>query len=166
VRERLRVEGEALRATLAGSDHAWLLRASEDGRVYEVEFEVRTLFQDDARRIEECERIVGVLYHLHEDHPHRPPLAVARELQLFNTHVADPRHGPPAPPMPVLCLASFQPQHRLADWVLATWDVLRWQKIATDSVMNPEAAAYALEELRDPERFPIDRRSFWRAVPR
>jgi hypothetical protein len=162
VRERLRVEGETLRETLARSDHAWLVQASTDGLLYEVEFEVRTLFQDAARRIDERERVVCILYHLHEDHPHRSPIAVARETGLFNTHVADPRQGPSAPPIPLLCLSAFQAQHRLADWVVATWDVLRWQKVATDSAMNREAAEYALRALRDPDRFPIDRREFWR----
>ena len=166
MRERLRVEGETLRETLARSDHAWLVHASPDGLLYEVEFEVRTLLQDRERRIDERERVVGILYHLHEDHPHRLPIAVARETELFNTHVADPRQGPPAPPIPLLCLATFQPQHRLADWVVATWDVLRWQKIATDSAMNREAAEYARRELRDPDRFPIDRRDFWRGEQR
>ena len=166
MRERLRVEAEALRETLARSDHAWLVRANADGLLYEVEFEVRTLIQERPGEISECELVVGVLYQLDEDHPHRSPLAVARETRLFNTHVADPRQGPPAPPVPLLCLATFWPQHRLADWAVATWDVLRWQRIATESAMNHEAAAWARRELRNPERFPTDRREFWRAEAR
>jgi hypothetical protein len=152
------MERDVVERAIASSPRARLCRASDDGRVYDVEFDVCTLVRDDTGRVYREERRVRVLYELHPQHPLRNPVVFARDIDLYNAHVNDPRAPGPLPPIPLICMGEFQPWMRLADWIEATYDVLRWRRIATDSPLNEEAAAFARQG--DPGRFPVDTRPF------
>lgn len=147
--------------TCARSARAILVRVDSERRHYEVSMEVRTLVRrSGAPRVEE--RVVDLLYQLHPEHPFVPPLAVARQRGLFNPHLHDPEARPDLAPVPLLCLGAFEPRMRLADWVLATYDVLGLRRVAPESPLNEEAAAWVREQLATPGALPLDRRSFWR----
>jgi hypothetical protein len=159
VSTRLELEHESVVETLRRTDHAWLERTSPDLRRHDVVYAVRTIVRDRAGRIREEEREVGVIFELDpEHHPRVPPLVVCRSLDLFHPNIADGRWSPAA----VVCMGSFLAQQRLGDWVVGTWDILRWGRLATDHALNAEAAAWARLELGTPDRFPVDRREFAR----
>ena len=160
---RLTMEREALQRTLDRSGHASLGRVTPDGRAYEVLFDVRTLIRGDGPIREEA-LIVPVLYQLAVDHPTTPPLVIAGRTDLFNIHVHDVRDGCPLPALAFVCLGLFQPALTVADWVVATFSVLAWARLAADHPLNPEAAAFARREMAR-RRFPIDARPFFDSLP-
>lgn len=157
---RLALELDTVKALLARTDRAWLAGVSPDGLFYEVVFFVRTLVRGDDRIVREEERAVPVSYDLAPSHPVVPPIAVARQRDLFNAHVRDPRQPLPLlPPIPFICLGEFRPERRIADWLPATYEVLAWDRITTAHGLNPEAVSWARRELAS-GRFPIDPRPF------
>ena len=161
--ERLQKEFAGVLETLDHSDVAWLRAAGGDGLMIVVEFDVRSLYRGAQGVVEERAGVVGVRYQLHPDHPQVPPIPVADTPQLFNVHINDPELGAPnLPPIPLICLGPFLPQTRLSDWVVATYDLLRWARISTERPLNVAAAQFARRESAKPGRFPVDPRSFWR----
>lgn len=161
--ERLRNEFAGVLETLDRSDVAWLRSARDDGLAIAIEFEVRSLYCGDRGTVEERDGVVTVHYQLHPDHPQVPPIAVANTPRLFNVHINDPVNGARhLPPIPLICLGPFLPQMRLSDWVVATYDLLRWACISTQMPLNESAAQYARRECATPGRFPVDPRGFWR----
>lgn len=157
---RLALELEAVRATLARTSRARLRVVSPDGCFYLVEFTVRTLVQGDDGIVREEERVVPVSYELSSAHPLEPPIAIALQRDLFNVHIRDPRQPSPLPPLPFICLGSFRPEHRLADWISATYAVLAYARLATHHGLNPQALAFARRALGT-GRFPIDPTPFF-----
>jgi hypothetical protein len=163
VSERLRNEFAGVLETLDRSDVAWLHSARGDGLEIAIEFEVRSLYCGERGTVEERDGVVAVHYKLHPDHPLVPPIAVANTPGLFNVHINDPVNvAPHLPPIPLVCLGPFLPQMRLSDWVVATYDLLRWACISTQRPLNEAAARYARLECATPGRFPVDSRGFWR----
>jgi hypothetical protein len=163
VRERIRNEFAGTLETLERSDVAWLRSASSDALRLEVDFDVRSLYRNADGGVEERDGVVGVRYQLHPDHPQVPPIAVSLTPHLFNVHVHDPAVGAShLPPIPLFCLGPFLPQMRVSDWVVATYDLLRWARISTERPLNEAAAAFARRECAKPGRFPCDPRPFWR----
>ncbi len=158
---RLEAEHHALRQTLARSARAWLFDVSPGLDLYRVEFEVRTLVRKPDRRICEEDRIVRVVYQLDADHPKTQPLVIACASDLFNSHIHDVTRPSALPPLPVFCLGTFHSRMRLADWLVQTYDVLRWARSASEHALDEAAAAWARVESAKKDRFPIDRRSFW-----
>lgn len=160
MKQRAEIEYAAMFETCERSARARLVRVRHDLRLYEVSIAVRTLVRRGGVPQPE-ERSVEVLYQIHEEHPFVPPIAVARPRDLFNPHVLDPEAHPEVAPVPVVCLGAFQPQMRLADWVVATYDVLRLRRVAPESPLNEEAAAWVRARLASPGSLPLDPRSFW-----
>jgi hypothetical protein len=156
---RIQVEVETLTATLARTERAALRLMSPDHLDWEVAFDVRTLVRGDDGVVREEERVVPVAYDLAGSHPVVPPMAVALQLDLFNPHIRDPRQKLPLPPVPVLCLGGFRVQQRLADWVVGTYYMLAYARIATQHGLNPDAVEYA--RRAQPGTFPIDKRPFF-----
>ena len=157
---RLAMEAESVRRTLARSTRASLRRAAPDGRAYEVLFDVRTVVRGKDRVIREEARRVPVLYELAPDHPHRPPLVIAGQADLFNVHIHDPFDGCDLPPLAFVCLGSFSPGMTIADWIVSTYRVLAWARIAAAQPFSHEAAVWARQQMGE-GRFPIDRRGFF-----
>ncbi len=161
---RLQDEYGAMRRTLARSARAWLFDVNSELDLYRVDFEVRTLVRRAGGCVAEEDRIVRVVYQLDADHPLKPPLAVACASDLFNTHVHDPTRPSRLPSLPLLCLGTFHRSMRVADWLVSTYDVLRFARIATEDPLDEAAAAWARRESAKPGRFPLDTRSFWEAA--
>jgi hypothetical protein len=162
VSERLHNELAGLFETLDRSRAARLRGASEDGLTIDVVFDVVSLYRMAHAAVEERDGLVVVRYQLHPQHPRVAPAAVARTRHLFNVHVNDPEHcASHLPPIPLICLGPFLPQLRLSDWVVATYDLLRWARISTERPLNEEAAQFARRESAKPGRFPVDPRPFW-----
>ncbi len=157
---RLALERDAVQRILPRTERAFLRRIAADARAYEIVFEVRTLVCDDRGVIREEARSVPVLYDLAADHPRRNPVVIAAHADLFNTHIHDPRDGCNLPPLPFICLGGFSASMTIADWIVATFYVLAWERIAADHPMNCEAAAWARLEMGR-GRFPIDRGEFF-----
>lgn len=156
---RLLLEHESICRALVRTDHVWLMRTSLDLLRHDLVYAVRTLVRDADGRVREEEREVGIMFLLHPEHPAVQPLVVAQCDDLFHPHAHDPRHGDP--PFAVICMGIYRPTQRLADWVQALWDILRWSRTAPDHPLNPEAAAFArLESGKG--RFPTDPREFAR----
>jgi hypothetical protein len=164
VSERLRNELAGLIETLDRSRAARVHSVSEGGRVIDVEFNVISLYQGAHAAVEQRGGVVVARYQLHPQHPRVAPVAVALTRHLFNVHVADPKNrvSPRQPPIPLICLGPFLPQMRLADWAVATYDLLRWARISTQRPLNELAAQFARRESAKPGRFPVDPRPFWR----
>ena len=174
--ERVRVEFETLIETLDYTDRAWLHSVSEDRLQVTVAYDVKTLYRvgggagvgagvgvGDARLVEQREGAVRMLFQLHPEHPQVPPFVVARTPDLFNVHIFDPACGDDRlPPIPVVCLGAFEPHMRIADWIAAGHDLLRWERVATERPLNEAAAEFYRRESATPGRFPIDPRPLWR----
>ena len=160
---RLRAEFETVLETLDRSDVAWLDFASDDRLSIAVEYDVRSLYTVDRGAVAERSGVVGLLFQLHPEHPHVAPLVVARTRHLFNAHISDPESGnTQLPPVPLVCMGPFDPLMRIADWVVAAYDLLRWARISTQRPLNEAAAQFYRRESARPGRFPVDPRSFWR----
>jgi hypothetical protein len=161
--ERLRNELAGLIETLDRSGAAWLRSASEAGLILDVDFDVVSLYRGAHAAVEVREGVVAVRYQLHPQHPQVAPAAVALTRHLFNVHIADPENcASHLPPIPLICLGPFLPQMRVSDWVVATYDLLRWARISTERPLNELAAQFARRECARPGRFPVDPRPFWR----
>jgi hypothetical protein len=143
------VGGAGARGSLAGlietldrSGAAWLRSASEAGLILDVDFDVVSLYRGAHAAVEEREGMVAVRYQLHPQHPQVAPAAVALTRHLFNVHIADPENcASHLPPIPLICLGPFLPQMRVSDWVVATYDLLRWARISTERPLNPSLLA-------------------------
>jgi hypothetical protein len=157
---RLTFEYETVLATLARTRRARLLKVTDDGRLYVVAFEVRTLAWGDDRVVREVERTVPVSYELSAVHPMESPVAIALQPDLFNPHIHDPRRPSSLPPLPFVCLGEFQVRHTLADWISATYGVLAYQRLTTEHGLNPEALAFARRAAGD-GKLPTDARDFF-----
>lgn len=157
---RLARERDAVQRILARTERAFVRRIASNARAYEIVFDVRTLVRDDRGVIRAEARSVPVLYDLAADHPHHNPIVIAAHTDLFNTHVHDPRDGCDLPPLAFICLGRFSPAMTIADWMVATYDVLAWARIAADHPLNHAAAAWARLEIGR-GRFPTDSRGFF-----
>lgn len=161
--ERIEREFADMLDTVDRSDRARLISASPDGLGFTVGFEVESLFRGPQGTVLQRAGEVQVLYQMHPDHPLVAPFAVAKTAGLFNAHIANPARAPRnVPPLPFVCLGHFEPWMRIGDWVVTTYDLLRWSRISTESPLDEEAAAFARRESAKPGRFPVDTRSFWR----
>lgn len=161
---RLAVERQAVEQTL---ERTWLARmrhVRSDGRSYEIVFDVRTVVRGGDRVVRVEQRNVPVLFELAPDHPAVAPIVIAGADDLFNPNINDPRLRPDLPPLPFVCLGTFHPQQRIADWVYATHRLLAFDLLAADHPFNPEAADWARREIGR-GRFPTDSRPFFRARP-
>ena len=156
---RLRIEDETLDRVVATSPQTHRVQTSPDLRLHEIAFEdVRTLVRDERDHVQEATRTIHVLFEMAADHPRRQPFAIARSAALFSPHIARPGVGPNHTSIPYMCLGTFQPRMRLADWVVAAWNVLRFANLATDDPIDAEAADWV--RRADPARFPTDPRTF------
>jgi hypothetical protein len=162
---RLALEHDTVLATLARTRRARLLEVDDEGRLYLVAFEVRTLVRGNDGVVREEERTVPVAYELAARHPLESPIAIALQPDLFNPHVIDPRPPAPLRQLPIFCLGQFRPEHRLADWLSATYGVLAFQRLTTKHGLNPEAIAWARHAIGE-GRLPIDARPFFEPLRR
>jgi hypothetical protein len=161
--ERTQREFADMLDTLDRSDRARLSSANPDGLGFTIGFCVESLYRGPRGTVEQRGGEVQVIFQMHPDHPLVPPFAVAKTPDLYNSHIANPARAPRnMPPLPFVCLGPFSPQMRIGDWVVATYDVLRWSRISTTSPLDEEAAAFARRESAKPGRFPVDTRPFWR----
>jgi sulfur relay (sulfurtransferase) DsrC/TusE family protein len=160
--KRLAMELATVEQLLARSSRASLRHVSHDARVYQIVFDVRTLVRGAGHTVREEKRAVRVIYDLAPEHPATRPIVVACDPKLFNPHVSDPAE-PLSLPLPYVCLGDFHPSLRLADWIIATYRVLAWQRLAADHPLNHRAAAWARREMAS-GRFPIDPRPFFEAA--
>lgn len=156
---RLVCEREAIEGMLARPCRARLGYASDDGRTYQVLFDVRTVVRGADGVIREAARIVPVVYELAATHPVVAPLVFATQDDLFNPNVHDPRRPSPLPPLPLVCLGPFRPSQRVADWLPATYYLLAYARITVAHGLNPEAQVWARSAMAS-GRFPADRRPF------
>jgi len=157
---RLAMELESVERMLARPSRATLAGVTPDARVYEVIFDVRTLVcgPDDVVRQEH--RRVPVLYDLAANHPVENPLAIAGHLDLFNPNINRPSAGSALPPLAFVCLGTFQPSMQIADWIIATYALLAWQRVAADHPLSQRAASWARREATS-GRIPSDTRPFF-----
>ena len=160
MKARLALEYDTVRATLARTRRARLLEVSDEGHFYKVAFHVRTLVRDDDGMVREEERMVPVTYELSSLHPLESPIAIAQQPDIHNPHINDPRRPGPLPPLPFVCLGQFRAEHRLADWISATYRVLAYQCLTHEHGLNAEALAWARRAVGK-GKLPIDSREFF-----
>ncbi len=161
---RLVMELEAVERILARPSRATLVRVEPDGRVYEIVFDVRTMVCGRDQVVRAEHRQVPVLYDLAARHPVENPLAIAGHTDLFNPNVNRPSEAPMLPPLAFVCLGSFTPAMKIADWIIATYALLAWQRVAADRPLSASAAAWARREGRS-GRVPTDTRPFFDDEP-
>jgi hypothetical protein len=162
---RLALEYDTVLATLARTRRARLLEVMDEGRLYVVAFEVRTLVCGNDHVVRKEERVVPVSYELSPRHPLESPVAIALQPDLMNPHIRDPRQPAPLPPLPFVCLGAFRVEHRLADWLSATYGILAYQRVTTEHGLNPEALAWARRAIGE-GKLPLDARPFFEPLRR
>lgn len=161
---RFVAELEAVERMFTHPSRATLVRVSEDARVYEVVFDVRTMVCGTDGVVHEEHRRVPVVYDLSVRHPFETPIAIAAHTDLFNPNVNRPSEHPALPPLALICLGPFAVAQRIADWMVATYAVLSWQRVAADHPLSASAADWARREAAS-GRLPTDPRPFFDGGP-
>jgi hypothetical protein len=88
---RFEAEVASVESAVSRAPRARLLEVDRAGRRIAVELRVRTLVRRGGGTVSVEERAVATTFLLHVEHPRIPPLAILRDAEVWNPHVADPR---------------------------------------------------------------------------